>query len=222
MSKRKIAPPPPKAREPRTNFRITAAKVRIVTDGKIEVMERQAALRLAESQGLDLVEVSPDQDPPVCKIIDYGKWKYEQQKKKKEASKNQHTVQIKEIKLRPKIAGNDYDLKKRNTRAFLEEGNKVKVTLRFRGREMAHPDLGMKLMSKLSVELAEIAVVESQPRMDGRQIVMALGPKPGLRKKAPEKPAEKPASSKKEVEGAASEPSMAASAPVDGAGNQGE
>lgn len=213
MSKRKPAPPPPKAREPRINSRITALKVRIVTDGKVEVMERAVALRLAESQGLDLVEVSPDQDPPVCKIIDYGKYKYEQQKKKKEASKHQHVVQVKEIKMRPKIAGNDYDLKRRNARSFLEEGNKVKVTLRFRGREMAHPDLGMKLMARFAGDMADLAVVESHPKMDGRQIVMALGPKPGLRKKPPEK--------KKEVEGEAPDETMAAPAPAEGAGTTG-
>lgn len=212
MAKRKFTPPPVRAKEPRINYRITAQKVRVVVEGGVEVMDRNAALKIAEAQGLDLVEVSPDQDPPVCKIIDYGKYKYEQTKKKKEASKHQHIIQIKEVKMRPKIADHDYELKRRNARNFLEEGNKVKVTLRFRGREMAHPDLGMKLMQKLSVDLNDVAITEAPARLDGRQIVMVLGPRPGVRKKPTEK--------KKDLEGSGPEENLAP-APA-GAGESGE
>ena len=158
--------------------------MRLVTEGKgIEVIDIRVALERAEQAGLDLVEVSPDQDPPVCKIIDYGKWKFEQQKKKKEQAKNQHTVSIKEIKMRPKIGDHDYDIKKRNAIGFLEKGDKVKVSLRFRGREITHPELGMKLMDRLAQDTSDISQVESPAKMEGRQIVMVLAPRSVAKKK---------------------------------------
>lgn len=190
MARRKSHKAPPRAKEPRTNRQIRADKVRLVTEGKgIEVIDIRVALERAEQAGLDLVEVSPDQDPPVCKIIDYGKWKFEQQKKKKEQAKNQHTVSIKEIKMRPKIGDHDYEIKKRNAVAFLEKGDKVKVSLRFRGREITHPELGMQLMNRLAQDSAEVSQIEAPAKMEGRQIVMVLAPRAGVKKK-PSKPAQ--------------------------------
>ena len=188
MARKKSHKAPPRAKEPRTNRQIRADKVRLVTEGKgIEVIDIRVALERAEQAGLDLVEVSPDQDPPVCKIIDYGKWKFEQQKKKKEQAKNQHTVSIKEIKMRPKIGDHDYDIKKRNAVSFLEKGDKVKVSLRFRGREITHPELGMQLMNRLAQDASEVSQVEAPAKMEGRQIVMVLAPRAGIKKK-PTKP----------------------------------
>lgn len=188
MARRRFNSAPPRAKEPRINGRISAQKLRVIVENEARIYTREEALKVAQSMGLDLVEVSPDQDPPVCKIIDYGKYKYEQQKKKKEAAKNQHTIHIKEVKLRPKIADNDYELKRRNALSFLEQGDKVKVTLRFRGREITHPELGMRLMRRLAEDLKDFGVVEAHARQDGRQIVMVLAPKPGmkLKKKTPE------------------------------------
>ncbi|MCB1164571.1 MAG: translation initiation factor IF-3 [Leptospiraceae bacterium] len=189
MAKRKSHKAPVRAKEPRTNRQIRADKVRLVTEGKgIEVIDIRVALERAEAAGLDLVEVSPDQDPPVCKIIDYGKWKFEQQKKKKEQAKNQHVVSIKEIKMRPKIGDHDYDIKKRNTLSFLEKGDKVKVSLRFRGREITHPELGMKLMHRLAQDASEISQIEAPAKMEGRQIVMVLAPKAAAKRKPTGKP----------------------------------
>jgi len=124
-----------------------------------------------------LVEVSPNADPPVCKILDYGKFKYEAQKKKNEAKKKQRVIEVKEIKLRPNIDENDYQVKMRNVNKFLNEGDKVKVTLRFRGREMAHQDLGVNVLNRVKGDTAEIAKVESFPRLEGRQMVMVIAPK---------------------------------------------
>lgn len=139
-------------------------------------MKTSDAIALAEDSGLDLVEVSPNASPPVCKILDYGKYKYEQQKKAAEARKKQKTVDVKEVKIRPGIEKHDYDVKMRNARRFLEKGDKVKVTMRFRGREMAHQDIGYELLSKMREELADISKVEFQPKMEGRQIIMVLAP----------------------------------------------
>jgi translation initiation factor IF-3 len=140
-------------------------------------MQTVAALAEAEGHGLDLVEVSPNADPPVCKILDYGKFKYEAQKKKNEAKKKQRVIEVKEIKLRPNIDENDYQVKMRNVNKFLNEGDKVKVTLRFRGREMAHQDLGVNVLNRVKGDTAEIAKVESFPRLEGRQMVMVIAPK---------------------------------------------
>ena len=132
---------------------------------------------MAEEAGLDLVEVSPNADPPVCKILDFGKFKYESQKRKAEARKKQKVIEIKEIKLRPNIDDNDYNIKMRSMIKFLEEGDKVKVTLRFRGREMAHQDLGVKVLDRVRSDLDELGKVEQFPKMEGRQMVMVIAPK---------------------------------------------
>ena len=132
---------------------------------------------MAVEVGLDLVEVSPNADPPVCKILDYGKYKYEVQKKKNEARKKQKIIEVKEIKLRPNIDDNDYGVKMRAMRKFLEEGDKVKVTLRFRGREMAHQDLGAKVLDRVREELDDLAKVEQFPKLEGRQMVMVMAPR---------------------------------------------
>jgi len=143
----------------------------------IGVVTIQEALTLADQAGLDLVEVAAQADPPVCKILDYGKFRYEEQKKKAEARKNQKIVEIKEIKIRPNIDDHDYEVKLRNARRFLEEGDKVKVTLRFRGREMAHQALNSSVIERMRGDLEDIARVEQFPRTEGRQTMMVLGPK---------------------------------------------
>ena len=132
---------------------------------------------MADEAGLDLVEVSPGADPPVCKIIDYGKLKYETQKKKAEARKKQRTIDVKEIKMRPGIDNHDYDVKMRSINRFLGDGDKVKVTLRFRGREMVHQDLGMKVLERVKDDLDEVAKVEQFPKMEGRQMTMVMAPR---------------------------------------------
>lgn len=135
------------------------------------------ALIAAEEAGLDLVEVAPNADPPVCKILDYGKFKYEAQKKANEARKKQKIIEVKEIKMRPNIDDNDYEVKMRSARRFIDEGDKVKVTMRFRGREMAHQDLGMNVLVKVRDELEPVAKVEQMPKLEGRQMIMVLAPK---------------------------------------------
>ena len=135
------------------------------------------ALRLAEEAGLDLVEIAPNSTPPVCKILDYGRFKFDQQKKAAEARKKQKTVEVKEIKLRPGIDDHDYEVKMKAVRRFFEEGDKVKVTLRFRGREMAHQDLGIKVLERVKQEMADISKVESEPMLEGRQMVMIMAPR---------------------------------------------
>jgi translation initiation factor IF-3 len=140
-------------------------------------VSRFDAMERAQKAGLDLVEISPDAEPPVCKILDYGKFKYQEQKKAAEARKNQKIVEIKEIKMRPSIDDHDYDVKMRAITRFFEEGDKVKVTLRFRGREMAHQELGYQLLQKVKLALLDISKVESEPRLEGRQMVMVLAPK---------------------------------------------
>ena len=143
----------------------------------VGVVSLRDALLAAEDAGLDLVEIAPQAEPPVCKILDYGKYKYEAQKKAAEARKKQKIIEVKEIKLRPNIDDNDYDVKMRSARRFLEEGDKVKVTLRFRGREMAHQDLGMNVLVRVRDELDELAKVEQMPKLEGRQMVMVLAPR---------------------------------------------
>jgi translation initiation factor IF-3 len=135
------------------------------------------AMQMAEEAGLDLVEISPTAVPPVCKIMDFGKFKYETQKREAEARKKQKVIEIKEIKFRPGTDTHDYDVKMRSVVKFLEEGDKVKITLRFRGREMAHQDLGMELLKRVEADVAEIGKIESFPRLEGRQMVMMIGPK---------------------------------------------
>ncbi len=135
------------------------------------------ALKIAEEAGLDLVEIAPNSTPPVCKLLDYGRYKFLEQKKAAEARKRQKTVEVKEIKLRPGIDTHDYEVKMKAMRRFFEEGDKVKVTLRFRGREMAHQDLGYKLLLRVKEEMAEIAKVESEPQLEGRQMIMVMAPR---------------------------------------------
>ena len=135
------------------------------------------AIRRAVEAGLDLVEVSPNADPPVCKILDFGKLKYQEQKKKNEARKKQKTIDIKEIKLRPNIDDHDYDVKMRSAKRFIDEGDKVKVTLRFRGRELAHQELGSQVLERVRGDLDEIAKVEQFPKMEGRQLIMVMAPR---------------------------------------------
>jgi len=141
------------------------------------VVSLREALERAAEAGLDLVEIAPTASPPVCKILDYGKFKYEEQKKKNEARKKQKVIEIKEIKLRPTIDDNDYKIKMRAMHRFLEEGDKVKVTLRFRGRELAHQDLGMAVLVRVKEDLDPVAKVEQMPKMEGRQMVMVVAPK---------------------------------------------
>ena len=140
------------------------------------VMPTSAALEAAEEAGLDLVEIVPTADPPVCKILDYGRHKFLNQKKAAEARKKQKTVEVKEIKMRPNIDTHDYDTKMKAARRFFDEGDKVKMTLRFRGREMAHPELGMDLLRRVRDDLAPVSKVESEPRLEGRQMIMILAP----------------------------------------------
>jgi len=140
-------------------------------------VDTDSALAMAEDEGLDLVEVSPNADPPVCKILDYGKLKYQEQKKASEARKRQKTVDVKEIKMRPNIDTHDYDVKMRNVVKFLEGGDKVKVTMRFRGREMAHQELGMDVLNRVRDDVEELSKVEAVPKMEGRQMIMVLAPK---------------------------------------------
>ena len=137
----------------------------------------EEALAIATEAGLDLVEISPNSDPPVAKIMDFGRFKYQSQKKQAEARKKQKTVEVKEIKMRPNIDVHDYEVKMRSMLRFFEEGDKVKVTLRFRGREMAHQELGAKVLDKVKVETAPIAKVEAEPRLEGRQMTMVLAPR---------------------------------------------
>ena len=164
---------------PRINDAIRVREVRLIDENgeNVGVVSRFDAMERATTAGLDLVEISPDAEPPVCKIMDYGKFKFEQQKKAAEARKKQKIVEIKEIKMRPAIDDHDYDVKLRAIRRFFEEGDKVKVTLRFRGREMAHQELGMKVLQRVKAEVEAIAKVESEPRLEGRQMVMVLAPK---------------------------------------------
>ena len=164
---------------PRVNDEITAMSIRLVDErGQMAgVVSLREALEKAVEAGLDLVEIAPTASPPVCKILDYGKFKYEEQKKKNEARKKQKVIEIKEIKLRPTIDDNDYNIKMRAMHRFLEEGDKVKVTLRFRGRELAHQDLGMAVLIRVRDDLEPIAKVEQMPKMEGRQMVMVVAPK---------------------------------------------
>lgn len=147
----------------------------------VGVVSIDEALKRARSAGIDLIEVSPNAEPPVCKILDSGKYKYEAQKRKAEAKKKQKVVQIKEIKMRPGIDQHDYDVKMRNVVKFINNGDKVKITLRYRGREMAHQDLGMDVLQRVKEDTLEIAKVEHQPKMEGRQMIMILGPLPAAK-----------------------------------------
>ena len=164
---------------PRINDEINVLRVRLVDErGRmVGVVGRSEALGMAADAGLDLVEIAPNADPPVCKILDFGKFKYEEQKKKNEARKKQKIIEVKEIKLRPSIDDHDYDVKMRSMNKFIEEGDKVKVTMRFRGRELAHQELGMNVLMRVKGDLDGIAKVEQMPRMEGRQMTMVVAPR---------------------------------------------
>ena len=170
---------PPVKTGPRYNQLITVPKVRVIDKNgeNLGVMYTREAIEQANEVGLDLVEVSPNADPPVCKFLDVGKFRYEAQKKANLARKSQKTQEIKEIKMRPNIDDHDYDTKMRNVIKFIGEGDKVKITLRFRGRELSHQQLGMNLLRKVQDDVAEVAKVEAFPRMEGRQMLMVLAPK---------------------------------------------
>ncbi len=164
---------------PRMNEDIRVREVRLIdaTGTNVGVVLTTDALAKAVEAGLDLVEISPDANPPVAKILDYGKYKYQEQKKAAEARKKQKVVEIKEIKMRPSIDDHDYDVKMRAIRRFFDEGDKVKVTLRFRGRELAHQELGWQVLQRVKADTEPISKVESEPRMEGRQMVMVLAPR---------------------------------------------
>ncbi|MEJ2695721.1 MAG: translation initiation factor IF-3 [Candidatus Sulfobium sp.] len=154
---------------------IKAKEIRVVADeGQVGIMDIDSALKMAAERDLDLVEISPQADPPVCKIMDYRKFKFEQGKKLRKARKKQTTLSVKEVRMRPQIDTHDYEFKKRNVRKFLDHGDKVKVTMRFRGREFSRQELGANVLNKLASELEDVAKVESQPKMEGRQMVMIL------------------------------------------------
>jgi len=172
--------PVPQKEGPRANRDIRGVReVQLIDDtGQNRgVMPFFDALRIAEDAGLDLVEISPNATPPVCKILDYGKFRFLEQKKAAEARKKQKTVEVKEIKLRPGIDDHDYDVKMKAMKSFFEEGNKVKITLRFRGREMAHQDLGLKVLDRVKADVGDLAKVEQEPNFEGRQVVMVLAPR---------------------------------------------
>jgi translation initiation factor IF-3 len=154
-------------------------RVRVIgADGEmVGVLSRDEALALAEESGMDLVEIQPTADPPVCRIMDYGKFKFEAQKKANAAKKKQKIVEIKELKFRPTTDDGDYNIKLRNLRRFLEEGDKVKVNIRFKGREMAHQELGMEMARRIETDLADEVIIEQRPRLEGRQMIMMIAPK---------------------------------------------
>ncbi len=164
---------------PRSNREIRIPKVQLINEEGVNlgVIATDQALRMAEEAGLDLVEISPNAEPPVCKILDLGKLKYANQKKAAEARKKQKIVEVKEIKMRPNIDTHDYEVKMKAMNRFFEEGDKVKVTLKFRGREMAHQELGMKLLLQVKEDTATIAKVEAEPKLEGRQMMMVLAPR---------------------------------------------
>lgn len=167
------------AKEANINWEIKAPEVRVIGhDGKqIGILPLKEAMKLAEEQGLDLVEVAPQANPPVCRIMNYGKYKYQQSKKMQEAKKHQTVIQVKEVKIRPRTEEHDLQFKLRHAKRFLSEGNKVKVSMLFRGREIAHPELGRELLNRFITELKDLMVVEQAPRLEGRNLVMLLAPK---------------------------------------------
>ncbi|WP_090160727.1 translation initiation factor IF-3 [Loktanella sp. DSM 29012] len=180
MGRRPHNAPPQRDTGPRINDRIRGGDIRLIgAEGEnVGVVSPERALAMAEEAGLDLVEISPNANPPVCKIMDFGKYKYETQKKEAEARKKQKIIEIKEIKFRPNTDDHDYGVKMKNVYKFLENGDKVKITLRFRGREMAHQELGRALLERVAEDTKEHGKVENFPKMEGRQMVMLIGPLP--------------------------------------------
>ena len=182
---------PGKQQEARVNERIRVPQVRVIGDDgeQIGIITTREALLMAQAKGLDLVEVAATSRPPVCRIMDYGKFKYEQNLRARKARKNQHQMQLKEVKMRPKIEDHDYNFKLKHARTFLDERDKVKFTVTFRGREMAHQELGYKIIEAIMTDLADVAVVETPPRTEGRTLSMVMAPKAKLvehKKSAPE------------------------------------
>lgn len=173
------------AQEPRLNEEITVRECRLIGyDGQqMGIYSTVQAQRIADDEGLDLVEIAPNADPPVCRIMDYGKFKYDQAIKAKQARKNQSKIETKEMKFRPKIDVGDYTTKKKHVLRFLAQGNKVKITIMFRGREMAHPEQGLSILERLADDLKDDAVIESQPKMEGRNMHMLIAPLGGAKKK---------------------------------------
>lgn len=161
------------------NEHIRAKEVRVVDaeGNQLGVLSVREALRIADEKQLDLVEVAPQAKPPVCRIMDYGKYRYEQSKREKEARKNQHIISVKEVKLRPNIEDHDFEVKAKNAVRFLKDGNKVKATIMFRGRQIVYPDLGKKLLIRLAEQVADLANVERRPKLEGRNMIMILAPK---------------------------------------------
>ena len=166
-------------KEANINREIRAPEVRVIdADGRqVGVLPIKEALRLAEEQGLDLVEVAPGASPPVCRVMNYGKYKYQQNKRSQEAKKHQTVIHVKEVKVRPRTEDHDFQFKVRHVKRFIEEGNKVKISLLFRGREIAHPEFGREMLTRIQEEIKDLAVVEQLPRMEGRIMVMILSPK---------------------------------------------
>lgn len=171
----------------RTNERIRVREIRVIdeTGAQLGIMPPPQALALARGKGLDLVEISPTAVPPVCRIMDFGKYQYEQQKRTRAARKHQKVIEVKEIKFRPKVDEHDYQFKKKHIERFLEDGDKVKATIFFRGREMAHPEIGRRILERLSTELAEVAIMEAFPQKEGNQMHTILAPKPGVKRQQP-------------------------------------
>ncbi|MDC1095089.1 translation initiation factor IF-3 [Planktomarina temperata] len=180
MARRPHNAPPQRETGPRINERIRGSELRLIDENgeNIGVVTPERALIMAEDAGLDLVEISPNANPPVCKIMDFGKFKYESQKKEAEARKKQKIIEIKEVKFRPNTDKHDYEVKMRNVFKFLENGDKVKITLRFKGREMAHQELGRDLLLRVAEDTKEIGRVENMPKIEGRQMIMLVGPLP--------------------------------------------
>jgi translation initiation factor IF-3 len=178
---------PPERDPTRINERIRVPEVRLIDENgqQVGIMRTAEALRQAQDRDLDLVEVAPDAKPPVCRILDYSKYRYEQNQKQKAARKHQQQINVREIKFRPKIAQHDYDTKKGHVERFLKGRDKVKVTIMFRGREMAHPERGEMILNRLAEDLGDLAIIEQRPQQDGRNMTMMLGPA----KTAPEQPA---------------------------------
>ena len=176
------------AQEPRLNHEITVRECRLIDfeGNQMGVYPVSQAQRIADDAGLDLVEIAPNANPPVCRIMDYGKFKYDQAIKAKQARKNQTKIEIKEMKFRPKIDVGDYTTKKKHVLRFLDAGNKVKITILFRGREMAHPEQGLSILERLADDLKDVAVIENQPKMEGRNMHMLIAPLPQTAKKKKE------------------------------------
>ncbi|MBK0400461.1 translation initiation factor IF-3 [Limibaculum sp. M0105] len=176
MARRPHNAPPTRETGPRINRQIRNPEIRLIDHegNNVGLVSPQRALEMAQEVGLDLVEISPNATPPVCKIMDFGKFKYEQQKKAAEARKKQKVIEVKEVKFRPNIDTHDYEVKMRSVHKFLGEGDKVKITLRFRGREMAHQELGRELLQKIAEDVTEIGKVESFPKLEGRQMTMVI------------------------------------------------